>query len=86
VWLVLFDPYHEVEIQRGENSGRTLGYHNVVRDVREIGEWYGKALEVMLDIAPLRTVGESVAVIVQEGDSGHVLGAQQAQLTSLPAR
>lgn len=86
VWLVLFDPYHEVEIQRGENSGRTLGYHNVVRDVREIGEWYGKALEVMLDIAPLRTVGESVAVIVQEGESGHVLGAQQAQLTSLPAR
>jgi hypothetical protein len=86
VWLVLFDPYHEVEIQRGENSGRMLGYHNVVRDVREIGEWYGKALEVMLDIAPLRTVGESVAVIVQEGDSGHVLGAQQAQLTSLPAR
>ena len=31
VWLVLFDPCHEVEIQRGENSGRTLGYHNVVR-------------------------------------------------------
>jgi hypothetical protein len=31
VWLVLFDPCHEVEIQHGENSGRTLGYHNVVR-------------------------------------------------------
>jgi hypothetical protein len=84
VWLVLFDPYHEVEIRRGENSGRTLGYHNVVRDVREIGEWYGKALEVILDIEPLRSVGESVAVIVQEGESGHVLGAQQAQFAGLP--
>lgn len=84
MWLVLFDPYHEVEIQRGENRGRTLGYHNVVRDVREIGEWYGKALEVMLDIEPLRSVGEAVAVIVQEGESGHVLGAQQAQFTGLP--
>lgn len=36
VWLVLFYPCHEVEIQRGENSGRTLGYHIVVR---EIGDW-----------------------------------------------
>jgi hypothetical protein len=33
---VLFDLCHEVEIQRGENSGRILGYHNVVR---EIGDW-----------------------------------------------
>lgn len=84
VWLVLFDPYHEVEIQRGENSGRTLGYHNVVRDVREIGEWYGETLEVMLDIEALRAVGEAVAVIVQEADSGHVLGAQKSQLAGLP--
>lgn len=83
VWLVLFDPYHEVEIQRGENSGRTLSYHNVVRDVREIGEWYGDPLEVTLDIAVLRSVAQAVAVIVQEGDSGHVLGAQQAEFAGL---
>ena len=80
VWLVLFDPCHEVEIQRGENSGRTLGYHNVVRDVREISEF----LEVMLDIEALRAVGEAVAVIVQEADSGHALGAQKSQLAGPP--
>lgn len=84
VWLVLFDPCHEVEIQRGGNSGRTLGYHNVVRDVREISEWYDEVLEVMLDIEALRAVGEAVAVIVQEADSGHVLGAQKSQLAGPP--
>jgi hypothetical protein len=84
VWLVLFDPCHEVEIQRGGNSGRTLGYHNVVRDVREISEWYDEVLEVMLDIEALRAVGEAVAVIVQEADSGHVLGAQKPQLAGPP--
>jgi hypothetical protein len=84
VCLVLFDPCHEVEIQRGENSGRALGCHNVVRDVREISEWYDKVREVMLDIEALRTVGEAVAVIVQEADSGHVLGAQKSQLAGPP--
>jgi hypothetical protein len=29
----------------------------------------------MLDIEDLRAVGEAVVVIVQEADSGHVLGA-----------
>ncbi len=83
VWLVIFDPYHEVEVERGENAGRTLGSHNVVRDMREIGEWYGKEFSVALDIGDLRTAGEAVAVIVQEHDSGHILGAQAAQLAGL---
>ncbi|MEQ8246462.1 MAG: DUF1223 domain-containing protein [Alphaproteobacteria bacterium] len=83
VWLILFDPYHEVAVERGENGGRTLGSHNVVRDVREIGEWYGKTLSLALSIEDLQAVGEAVAVIVQEYDSGHILGAQKSDLASL---
>ncbi|NQV80209.1 MAG: DUF1223 domain-containing protein [Alphaproteobacteria bacterium] len=83
VWLVIFDPYHEVKVERGENGGRTLGSHNVVRDMREIGEWYGKEFNFALNIDDLRTTGEAVAVIVQEHDSGHILGAQASQLAGL---
>ena len=83
VWLIVFDPYHEVAVERGENGGRTLGSHNVVRDVREVGEWYGKTLSLALSIADLQAVGEAVAVIVQEHDSVHILGAEKADLAGL---
>ena len=37
LWLVLYDRAHTVEIARGENTGRTITYHNVVREMRRIG-------------------------------------------------
>jgi len=83
VWLAVFDSYHEVRIERGENSGRTLGYHNVVREIREIGEWYGEELSIALDRAAIASVGEAIAVIVQEDDSGRILGAQQSLLAEV---
>ncbi len=84
VWLMIFDGYHEVQVERGENGGRTLGYHNVVRHIREIGEWYGEELSVVLDVSDLAEQGEAVAVVVQEDDTGRILGAQQVQLAELP--
>lgn len=84
IWLFVFDAYHEVRVKGGENGGRVLGYHNVVRQIRDLGEWYGKARSVSLDLAQLSQAGEGVAVVVQEKDSGRVLGAQQIQLAELP--
>lgn len=84
VWLVVYDTYHEVRIGRGENGGRTLGYHNVVRDLREIGEWYGQKTKIVLNVIELREVGEGVAVLVQEDETGRILGAKQSLLAALP--
>src|ERR1700761_1584553 len=46
VLLIGFDHVHETAIRRGENGGRTLRESNVVRSVREVAEWQGKALHI----------------------------------------
>jgi hypothetical protein len=70
VLLVGFDHSHETAIRRGENGGRTLRESNVVRSVREVGDWQGKALHIGEKFPD----GEDAAVIVQSPD-GRIVGA-----------
>ncbi len=70
VLLVGFDRDHETAIRRGENGGRTLRESNVVRSLREVGDWQGKALHISEKFPD----GEDAAVIVQAAD-GHIVGA-----------
>ena len=70
VLLIGFDPRHETQVGRGENSGRTLTESNIVRSMRTIGEYRGAPLEVS---AP-RGSGQDTAVIVQAAD-GRIIGA-----------
>ena len=74
VLLVGFDRDHETAIRRGENGGRTLRESNVVRSVREVGDWQGNALHISAKFPD----GEEAAVIVQAPD-GRIVGA--ARLT-----
>ena len=70
VLLIGFDPRHETQVGRGENSGRTLTESNIVRSMRSIGEYRGARLIVS---AP-RGSGQDTAVIVQATD-GRIIGA-----------
>ena len=70
VLLVGFDRDHETAIRRGENGGRTLRESNVVRSLREVGDWQGKALHISEKLPD----GEDAAVIVQASD-GRIVGA-----------
>ncbi len=70
VVLVGFDRDHETAIRRGENGGRTLRESNVVRSVREVGDWQGKGLHINEKFPD----GEEAAVILQAPD-GRVVGA-----------
>ena len=70
VLLIGFDPRHETQVGRGENSGRTLTESNIVRSMRSIGEYTGAPLTVS---AP-RGSGQDTAVIVQATD-GRIIGA-----------
>jgi hypothetical protein len=70
VLLVGFDHDHQTAIGRGENGGRTLRESNVVRSVREVGDWQGKALHISEKFPE----GEDAAVIVQAPD-GRIVGA-----------
>ena len=73
VWLAFYDERHVTPVRRGENSGATLTNYHVVREWRRIGEWTGAPVEFALDPAPQ---GRSAcAVIVQEDDTGPILGA-----------
>lgn len=75
IWLAGFDSENESVIAGGQNADRRLTYCNVVREWRRIGTWLGEGpLSVEFD----RPQGDGgLAVIVQEGGAGRILGAAQ---------
>jgi hypothetical protein len=84
VWLCPVVKSVEVSIGRGENSGHTFTYHNVVRRWVKLGVWTGKAESWSIPIASFKDSGvNAVAVIVQNGAAGTpgaMLGATMASL------
>lgn len=80
VWIAHTLSSRAVKIGAGENSGRTITYHNVVRGFAAVGKWSGEA--VTLDLPAQGVQGETtdgVAVWVQAG-TGPVLGAAQLRV------
>lgn len=74
VQIVRYWPMVERDIRRGENAGRTIAYANVVYSWQNVGIWNVSApLEMEADIDGT----EPVAVIIQAGTNGPVLGAAQ---------
>jgi len=61
-----------VRILRGENKGETLPHRNIVRDIKLLGTWQGGAQEFEL---PAKRSGLEMAVLVQAGEGGPILGA-----------
>jgi hypothetical protein len=73
VVMARYTPITKVAIERGENAGKTLTYHNIVTDLHAVGRWDGtSATTLMADDA-----GGAVAVFLQRGQSGPVLAAAQ---------
>lgn len=83
VWLAHTLSSRTVNIANGENSGRVITYHNVVRGFSAVGKWSGEAVTLELPArgVPGETI-DGVAVWVQAGDPGPVLGAAQIKLSS----
>ena len=54
-----------VEVGRGENTGRSLTYTNVVRAMRRIATWDGEAAH--FDVLDLRAEDEGYVVLLQAG-------------------
>ena len=78
VWLVLYRASEPVKIGRGENSGRTVTYYNVVREMTPIGMWHGENTSFELPKSELMRKGsDGCAVLVQTKDSGPILGAAE---------
>jgi hypothetical protein len=76
VWLALFDLRQTTKILRGENEGKTLVHHHVVRDWKKLGEIAAEAAEFTVTAASDQ--GEKrggAAVVVQQPKAGSILGA-----------
>jgi len=76
VWLFHLRNAVTVNVGAGENDGRTLTYHNVVADLRSVGEWSGDVADFDLPRTSLQGLPhDAVAVVVQHGGYGRVVGA-----------
>ena len=86
LWLVMYDRSVTVPIGRGENSGKTLTYSNVVRKLRPIAMWKGAAMSVDLPKSEIKQADVSqCAVLLQaetkDGLPGPILGAATIDMT-----
>jgi len=85
VWLCPITGKATVEIARGENRGKTITYHNVVRSWVKLGDWDGTAQTFSAQLKDIsRDDADSFAVLVQGGETskpGVVIGAAM-----IPAR
>jgi hypothetical protein len=78
VWLVRYDPTdRSVEIKRGENRGKTMVYHNVVRDLVRLGSWTGKARSYTLPTPDADSADDGLesVILVQGAKGGRIIGS-----------
>jgi hypothetical protein len=79
VWLCPLAKTVAVAIARGENRGRTITYHNVVRNWVKLGNWKGAEATWDVPLPQIKAAGiDAAAVMLQEGTHdrpGIVLGA-----------
>jgi hypothetical protein len=84
IWLCPITQDVTVSIGRGENTGHTVTYHNVVRRWVKLGDWNGAARTFTVPARDVTGVGgDAVAVVVQAGSKetpGLMLGATVAAL------
>jgi hypothetical protein len=87
IWLCPVTNRVSVKIERGENTGHQITYHDVVRRWVKLGEWSGKSETFTMPMADvIKGVGgdvDRVAVLVQkqpDGKPGVMLGAAEAKL------
>jgi hypothetical protein len=68
VWLCGLSRMVTVAIRRGENKGRDITYHNVMRRWTKLGDWNGKAHSWRVPLTALDGAGiDTAAVLVQAG-------------------
>jgi hypothetical protein len=83
VWLLSVAQETPVMIQRGENRGKTITYHNVVRDFRKLADWSGAPIKQSIALNEIGGDADMVAVLVQPGSvekPGPIRGAAALSL------
>jgi len=76
VWLAVFDKIQSTEVLRGENHGKTMINHHVVRELTPIADWRDGGGTTTVEVAALQDSNVGCAIFVQESTVGRVLGAE----------
>lgn len=72
--IVRFNPSETVAIERGENAGKSITYHNIVTSWQTLGEWSGQEpLTLTTEVAG----SDPVVVIIQSAGPSAILAAAQ---------
>ncbi len=74
VWLIIFDRKRVTSVPTGENHGKTLTNHNVVREISHIGDWHGQSTTISSEDTIIAD-NQGCAILVQSEDQGPILGA-----------
>lgn len=78
LWLMPMAPEVRVKILKGENTGKEIIYHNIVRALVPAGRWSGEAKTLTLpkdDV--LRPDCKGCVALLQPGKAGPILGCGQ---------
>lgn len=77
IWVAAYDRSATVEIERGENAGRTFTYRNVVDKLMKVGPWQVDGQHRFS--LPQPGPGEGIAVWLQEDRTGRILAASYTE-------
>jgi hypothetical protein len=84
VWICSVSKAVPIMISRGENRGREVTYHNVVRTLLKVGDWNGTSGSWTVPLENISREGVDAAVVfVQDGNRdkpGPMLGAAYTTL------
>ena len=83
LWLMAFAPSISTDIKKGENAGKFIAYHNVVRKMVPAGMWHGEAAKIVLpreSVIPEDCKGW--VALLQDGKVGSVIGAATGGVAS----
>jgi hypothetical protein len=84
VWICSVSKSVPISIGRGENRGREITYHNVVRNLLKVGDWNGNSEHWTVPLENISREGVDAAVVyLQDGNRdkpGPMLGAAYTTL------
>ncbi len=81
IYLVAYRSHHGTVIEGGLNEGKVIDYTNAVFSIEPIGTWNGTPFSRTMPIPQDEDgVTEGVAVLVQSGEIGEILGAAKHDL------
>jgi len=75
VWLAVFDKEQVTQVTHGENHGKTMRNHHVVRELTPIADWRSGGGTTSVEVPALTNANTGCAIFVQDRKNGKILGA-----------